>query len=125
MDSDLTNQDIYDADAFSTEEDNRVIELDNIQHIVWSKDLEMYPVNISEMDYFICQMDLQNVFKKFDVDDVVSLTPTRLDVLFLLLKVINLETVKYCEHVIRNFFVKEFDQLFFDNIMQITSFKKK
>ena len=105
MDSDLTNQDIYDADAFSTEEDNRVIELDNIQHIVWFKDLEMYPVNISEMDYFICQMDLQNVFKKFDVDDVVSLTPTRLDVLFLLLKVINLETVKYCEHVIRNFFV--------------------
>ncbi|XWV24967.1 putative ORFan [Tupanvirus deep ocean] len=121
---DINDSDIYDADISSNEDENvRIIELNNMENTVWFKSISLYPVNLSEIGYFIDLMDVIDVFgNDLCTDDLINYTPKRLDALFFILKFINLETVKFCEHVIGKYFEKQFNILFFDNIMPTTKY---
>ena len=120
MDFDLTNKDIHDADLSFGDEDNRVYELENIYGTQLFKEIGIYPVNVSEMDYFIDSMDIINVFKDLNAPDTKKFSPKRLDALYIILKYINLSTVNFCEYAIRNFIEKDFNNLFFNYVMPIT-----
>ncbi|XWV26217.1 putative orfan [Tupanvirus soda lake] len=124
MDFDITNQDVYDADISSNEEENnRVVELENMDETLWFKNIGLCPVNLSEISYFVDLMDVIDIFgKKLNTDDLVNYTPKRLDALFLILKFVNLETVKFCEYVIKKYFEKQFNSLFFDEVLPTTTY---
>jgi len=118
----ITEDDFYDADPSpngSSYKNKRTEELDNMKKTELFKDIGLYPVNIAEMDYLVEQLDILKIFPalSFDIDTVLKLTPKRLDAFFLILKKINLETIKYCEHIIRTYFEKEFCHLFLSQII--------
>ena len=121
MDFDLSEKDIYDADSSSFgDEDNRVYELDNIYKTQLFKEIGIYPVNVSEMEYFIDSMDIINVFIDLDTVDTKTFSPKKLDSLYIILKYVNLSVIGFCEYVIRNFIEKDFNNLFFSYVMPMT-----
>jgi len=91
----------------------RVHELPQMDNTRWFKHIKLYPLNLAEMQYFITQMDTLHLFKEMDILSVENFSAERLDAMFLILKLINLESVAFCEHVIRNFFEKSFNKIFY------------
>jgi hypothetical protein len=120
--NDITNQDIYDADLSTSGENERVIEIFEMEKTIWFKQIVFYPVNLSEMEFFLSQLDILNIFKNFDTNDILKMGAERLDAYFFILKKINLETVKFCEYCVFTYFEKEFKELFFSRVMINSSF---
>lgn len=121
--SDITDQDIYDADLSSDGNDERVVQIPEIENTIWFKQIIYYPLNLAEMDFFLAQMDILHVFKNLVVNDILKMGFIRLDALLFILKKINLETVKFCEHIISAYFEKQFNELFFSKIMVGSNYK--
>lgn len=120
MDFQITEEDIYYADIpsdnsddiFETEPEERTIEFTTIDDTQWFKEMGYYPANRSEMKYFIAVMDILGLMKQYDVEPIIQFTPKRLDALFVILKVINLETVHICENIIKDISIPILDEIF-------------
>jgi hypothetical protein len=118
----IIDEDIYDADNSSEEferirEFERSPEFDAIKNTIWFKEIGFYPVNISQMEYFINSMDILDAFKDFKVKSIIGFTSEQMDNLFLSLKIINTSVVKFCEHVIMQYFKPEFEKIFYSNFL--------
>lgn len=119
----VDDHDIYDADHSSDEKykkKEREVVLKEMENTIWFRTIGLYPVNLPEMEYFIEQLDVLDSFKEFDIDNVLNLGPKRLDALFLILKLINLEVVSFCEYIIHTNFIKPFEKLVQENIEQLS-----
>jgi hypothetical protein len=105
--------DILEADLSSDDDiDYRVVTLRQMKETTFFKKICMFPVNLQELDFFVEQMDILSLFDKIDTKDICNYTPKRLDAAFLILKMINLDSINFCEHLIREFFEKDFTNLF-------------
>ena len=91
-------------------------EICNIEKTIWFSSLKNYPCTIKDMTYFINQLDMLRLFNLIDVNLIPKYSAKKLDSLFLLLKLINTECVKYCEYVITTYFIEEFEKIFYLDI---------
>ena len=131
----ITNDDINDADLNDNLNDNIYADLDdelddlfdlgtnkrqitmpNMENTTYFKKLSIYPLNGYEMHYFVKQLDILELFPVMQISDYELMTPLQLDALYLILKIINCQTVTFCEHMIREFFEKEFQDTFMEHM---------
>lgn len=119
--ADTNEANVIEADDFelgSNDEPNkRIEELPEIERTEWFQLIGMCPVNIAELNYFVEQMDLLYIFENMDINTVTNFSSKRLDALYLILRIINSEAVKFCEHVIKTYVMKEINQLFYSHPM--------
>jgi len=120
-----SNEDIYgddeDIDIFDAndllsngsadEADKRIETLCNMKHTKWFKLIDIYPVNKEELTFFIKQMDVLHFFDDIDDSAFEDFTAIQLDALYIILRMINYEAVKFCEQMISQCFEKEFNSL--------------
>ncbi|AYV85393.1 MAG: putative orfan [Satyrvirus sp.] len=87
---------------------------------------KLYPKNWDEMLFFIRQMDILNAFGKKNLKKLVmNASPTRLDALYLVLRMINGETIKFCEKCISEFMIDEYDAFFNCMIDSLSDYNNK
>ena len=120
---DITERDTFDVDLIENSKNDRILEIIEMENTYWFKQIGMYPINLSEMNLFIIQMDLLKIFKDFNSDNIFKYGAKRLDALYIILKKINIETIRFCEHIVYNFFIKEFSYLFNLNVIINSSFQ--
>lgn len=129
----MSDLDFWDIDNYDVANSNSSDELDEINELggrvttlfqiddtIWFKDILLHPVNVPEMEYFLEQLDVLDSFKKFNVDDVYNMSPKRLDALFLISKMINLQVVTFCERLIQKYFIPQFESLIYDNLNMLS-----
>ena len=119
---DFDDIDLYDWGGDDKFRDN---ELPNMADTNWFQTIGLYPLNLSEMEYFVEQLDVMHLFKEMCIDDIPKFSGKKLDIMYLLLKCENVEAVFFCEYVIRNFFEKSFNKVFHENIMPKISYPEK
>lgn len=107
--------------------DKRVHSLPNMDNTRWFKTMGIYPVNNQEMDYFIKTIDLLNICKKIGMDKVMErialLSPLGLDLMFVVLKQINLFIVRHCEVMIHKYIEVNIGELIFKTIILTSEYK--
>lgn len=111
---DETNDDNFFWDLYdipNNDKKQRKVVLKEMENTTWFRSIDLFPINMEEMEYFIAQLDILSVFEKFDITKVLEFGPKKLDSLFLILKMINIFTVEFCEHIIHTHFIPEFSKL--------------
>lgn len=110
----ITEDDLIEADLSSNSFDDIFVRVDSfpeMKNTVWLKQLDIYPINSTEMTFFTTQLDILGLFKNARIK-IEELGPIRLDAYYLILKSINIESVKFCEYLFKNFFVENITCLF-------------
>lgn len=127
-DFDISEADVLEADVYDTGDmfDTsgifdpkpfiRTIKIPAIAQTQYFSKLDVYPVNHVELDYFIEQLDLLKLFLEFDTENVDKYSAEKLDELYIILKLIEWRTVKFCEYMIREFFEPEFGSIFREHL---------
>ena len=93
-------------------------ELGSIHHTVYIQMIDQTPNCVSKMHALVKILDNLHMTQDFNLDTVLSMSPRRLDCFYIVMKMVNLMGVQYCEDITHDIIIPMLQNyLFSDNMV--------
>lgn len=87
----------------------------HIDSAYWLKTMEHYPETVEEFKLLISIFDKTEIFKKFDLDQIINMNGDKLNILYATLRILNKMFNKYLDHVVKKIFKIRLEEIFICN----------